>query len=121
LTDFLGRFLEDSDPQIRACAALAMGESRQADALDALRDHFPREFDSDTRHTILLGAATSRLPQAIEWLVELVGSENIEDAIGAIEALALYRHDEAIAGRVRKAVEANDHPKVRGALKKSFG
>jgi len=120
LAEFLGRFLDNSDPQIRTSAALSLGESRLASALDVLRDHLHREHDPDVKQAILLGAATLRIPQAIEWLVDVIEKNRAEDANLAIEALSLYRREEAIAARVKTAVDLRKEESIYKAHAKFF-
>jgi HEAT repeat protein len=121
LAEFIGRFLDNEDPNLRTSAALSLGESRLASALDVLRDHLHREDDADVRQSIVLAAATLRLPQALDWLIHLIERGSIEHATLAVEALGLYRREEAIATRVRDAANARAATEVDKAVAKFFG
>jgi HEAT repeat protein len=100
----VAEFLSDDAPELRDAAALALGESRLAAALPPLRQAFDRESDAGSRKQIVLAAAMLRTPEAVEWLVWLVTSAPIADAVAAVEALRSYRSDAALAARVRNAV-----------------
>src|SRR3954453_4821620 len=97
---FVGRFLDSPLPGIPAGAALALGESRQPEALDLLRRHWDRGVDPADRQTVLVAAAMLRLPQSLEFLVFLVRPAAAQDAAEAIEALGLYKHDPAVRTQV---------------------
>ncbi|HEY7087093.1 MAG TPA: HEAT repeat domain-containing protein [Tepidisphaeraceae bacterium] len=118
--EFLGEFLEDSDPEIRSSAALALGETRSAEALELFQRRFPFERDPDVRRAILLSAGLLRLPLAIDWLISRVEDAKAEDAATAIEALALYRRDPAVAERVQNAAGGRKEKEVAQAFAAHF-
>jgi HEAT repeat protein len=119
LPQFLRRFLVHEEPEIRTSAALALGQTRLAESLDVLRDHFPRELDRESRQTILLATSTLRLPQAMAWLLDLIATGSAEDAAGAIEALSLYRSDPTLAEKIHQAAMGRDEAPVKRALQKT--
>src|SRR3954447_6630551 len=101
---FVGRFLDSPLPGIPAGAALALGESRQPEALDLLRRHWDRGADPADRQTVLVAVAMLRLPQSLEFLLSLVRTGAAQDAAEAIEALGLYKHDPAVRDQVEAVV-----------------
>jgi HEAT repeat protein len=119
LPQFLRRFLVHEEPEIRTSAALALGQTRLAESLDVLRDHFPRELDRESRQTILLAISTLRLPQATAWLLDLIVNGSPEDAAGAIEALSLYRSDPALTEKIHHAARGRSEALVQRALQKA--
>jgi HEAT repeat protein len=121
LAEFMGRFLDNEDPNLRTSAALALGESRLTSALDVLRDHLHREGGADVRQSIVLAVATLRLPQAIDWLIHLIERGSIEHATLAVESLGLYRREEAVSTRVRDAAKVRAATEVDKAVAKFFG
>jgi HEAT repeat protein len=116
----LGEFLEDSEPDIRMSAALALGETRQPEALELLRGRVPFERDDDARRNLLVAVSLLRLPAAIDWLVSRVSEASIQDAAWAIEALAMYRRDAAVADRVKAAAGERKDPQLERAIKTYF-
>lgn len=116
----LGEFLDDSEPEIRMSAALALGETRQSDALELLRQRLMSESDRDVRKTILISAGLLRLPAAIDWLISRLEDGPIVDATSAIESLAFFRRDESVISKVRQAVEQRNDSQLRAAWSAHF-
>lgn len=81
-------------------AALALGESRAQGAFEALRRGWERHRGGRAAEGVALGIALLRSDQANEFLVSLVEGAPEGDAATALSALALHRHDEALAARL---------------------
>jgi HEAT repeat protein len=113
--------LRHDEPEVRDAAAMALGESRRAEALDPLRDHFSREADSQSRKTGLLAIALLRAEPAVDFLLTVVKTFPSEDAAGAVDALALYRHDATVRARLEETVKQRPDDRLRRAFAKSFG
>jgi HEAT repeat protein len=118
--EFVGRFLDSPLPAIPAGAALALGESRQPEALDLLRRHWDRGVDPADRQTVLVAVAMLRLPQSLEFLLSLVRTGAAQDAAEAIEALGIYRHDPAVREQVEAAVRDRTEPGPQRAFRSAF-
>jgi HEAT repeat protein len=118
---FLAEYLDADDEWLAESAALALGTTRRAEALGPLKARVDRAARADFRQTLLLAIATLRIEAAIEYLVSLIAQSDTRIAAEAIKALALYRRDEAIRGRVGAAVAGRKEPKLEEALKKEFG
>jgi len=119
--ELVAGFLNELDAEeLAETAALALGESRLAAALGPLRAAFDRCRQASVRHAILLGAAMLRRPESIDWLLTLLESGPTPDALGALDALKVYRHDAGVEPRVRAAVAARDSAVVTEALQKSW-
>lgn len=116
---FVARFLEGSDPRLTAAAALAIGESRRAGALDVLRPYSERLI-GDERRGALISIALLRSQAAIDYLVSLVEGAPLSVAAYAVEALGLYRHDEAARRRVESATAARGDKTLRKAFAGAF-
>jgi hypothetical protein len=99
-------------------AALALGSSRLAAALPALRAWVERS--PGALRTGLTAIAMLRREEAFSYLVDLVASGDHRPASEALKALALHRTDEALAGRVHAAVVERDDPELRDAFEKEF-
>lgn len=114
--EFVGGFL-DADEEVAEGAALALGESRRPEALVILQKHWPRARRSEELgNVVLLAIAITRLPAAVDFLLEVLVSEGEPAAAGALSALAIHRHNPAIRDRVAAAVA-----KKGPGLKKMFG
>ena len=99
---------------------LALGESRLSAAYDALREKWERSVGSSTRKTLLGAMASSRLDDAIAFLVSLVESANIQTAGDAVEALTIYRHSERVTNKVREALAARGDKRLMDQLTQAF-
>jgi hypothetical protein len=66
--------------------------------------------------TVLLALALLRCEQATAHLLETVERGVPTVAAMAIAALALHKHDESVAARVRCLVEMRGEPRLREAL-----
>jgi hypothetical protein len=94
-------------------AAIALGESRLADAWPFLKGAFER---GGALGAVMLGMALLRNDEAIEFLLERAGKDRERIAAAAIEVLGNYRNDSAIRARVQQTVEN----RASAALTKAF-
>jgi HEAT repeat protein len=94
-------YLDHEDQAIAEAAILALGASRLAGAIDALREKWGRTAHGPIRKTLLLALATARQDSALEFLLSLVADGDSRVASEVVSALRAYRNDE----RVRKALE----------------
>jgi hypothetical protein len=117
---FVARRLDAADPSSQESAALALGASRLQAAFAVLRAWWEGTADNGLRRTALLAIAMLKHDVAIEFLLSLVAEAVGPTARDAIAALALYRHDDALAARVRRAAAARDDVDLRSAIAKSF-
>jgi HEAT repeat protein len=87
-------------------AAMALGRSRLAEALDPLKDCLQRSDSAELRQHLLLAIAILRRPAATDYLMELVASGPEPTAIDALSALGIYKEDprqrERIAGLIQR-------------------
>jgi HEAT repeat protein len=110
---FVGEFLHSTPDEVAEGAALALGESRRPEALEALKAHWPRARQVESLPGILLLAiAITRLPAGIDFLLEVLAEEG---ETAALSALAIHRHHPAVRERVAAIVV-----KKGAALKKAF-
>lgn len=117
---FVARFLERDDADARQMAMLALGESQQPAAFELLLQCYERDITMDRRRPLLLAIAMTRLPASQTLLLEVVEEAHRDLAASAIEAMKLYRSDEAMAKRVRNAVEARDEASLREVFDRVF-
>lgn len=108
------------DDEARAeAAALALGESRLREALPLLEEALggagPRGQQS-----VIMAIALLRSDEANARLLALVEKGPEKQAAAAIDALALHRHDPAVAERVRNIVAARGSSRLAEALRDRF-
>jgi HEAT repeats len=87
---------------VREEAALALGSSRMAGAVEILLKTLPHARDPYFRKTILRALSASRQEQAMEFLLGLVREGLRTDMDAALEALELHRE----SAEIRAAIEA---------------
>ena len=118
---FVGRYLGDKSPDVQEMAALALGDSRLDGVLDVLRSHWEEGMPGAALRRVLLRAiALLRHSGAYDFLLERIASDSAETAMAAIDALAIYHHNELLKGRVREAVERRDEPAITQAFEQAW-
>jgi hypothetical protein len=106
---FVAEFLERGNEE----AAVALGESRLAEAWPVMRDAFG---ESRIQSAILLGMALLRNDEAIEFLFDRAENDRERVAAVAIEALASYRGDDSIRSRMESLINR----RLNAGLLKAF-
>jgi HEAT repeat protein len=99
---FVSEFLDSPQDEIREEAALALGASRTAGGFQALKEAWLR--NSARGEIILRGISASGLPDAINFLLELIKNGLQRDADASVRALELYAGSEDIQTQVRDAI-----------------
>lgn len=100
--DFVARFLSGAPEETRDEAALALGASRLAGAIDRLRKAWERERDPRFRAVLLRAISLSRQPAAIDFLLDLLGNGRQQDRADALAALGIHRESPEIWSRVEE-------------------
>lgn len=118
---FVAELLRSSDEAIVEAAALALGESRLADALVPLRERVELDVLSGRRSVLMLGIAMLRTEAAWAALLEWIEDGSRGEAQDALQALATFAHDSGLATRVRAAVGGRPDDALVGALAELFG
>lgn len=116
---FVGRFLTPDDPERADPAALALGQSRLADAIPLLREYAELPPRGE-RKAALWALALLREPAATDYLLELVRDADTRQAAQAIEALGMHRYDAALSQRLTEAVESRRNPALTATLAKAL-
>lgn len=104
--DFVARYLDASEAVIVEAAAIALGESRLADALTLLMERCDvAPAYGSTKSALYRAIALSRNDTAYTFLLGVIKDENVHEAGEAIKALAIYDYNEelkrAVAARVK--------------------
>lgn len=116
--DFVARYLDAADEEVREQAALALGGSK----LDAALERLVEAWDAAVplrgtpRRVLLQAAALNRSARAVDWLAGIVAAADRRTAAEAVEVLAAYRFDAKLGAAVRAAVEGRGDPEVGRAL-----
>jgi len=100
----VAEFLDGDDEAMKEEAALALGSSRMAGAVEILLSALPRARDPYFRKTILRALSASRQERAMAFLLSLVREGLRADADAALEALELHRESPEIRAAVEAAV-----------------
>jgi len=116
---FVAEFL-DSDDEICAEAALALGSSRLPEALTILKKAWNRERDWSRKQILLRGLSASLLPEALEFLLDLLKSGREVDAAQALDALALHRDAAEIKRMVEEAINGSGNAELQARFHRLF-
>jgi HEAT repeat protein len=92
---FVRQFLAAAD-QVSEEAALALGGSRQSDAVDVLLESWPTARGLEYRQALLRALSISRHDRAIEFLKQLVAEGRPQDAADARAALELFPEKQSL-------------------------
>ncbi len=117
---FVAEFLDSKDDDVCAEAALALGSSRLPEALAILKEAWKRPSDWRRRQVCLRGLSASRLPEAIDFLLELVTGGREGEAVQALDALALHRDSAEIRSKVEEAIARNGDAGLRELFRRLF-
>ncbi len=114
--------LESEQAPTAEAGALALGESRLAEALPILNAALDSEGGGGPdRRSLLMAIALLRSDEAIDLLVGLVEKAAVAQAVAALGALTLHRHDPRIVERVRRVVAARESARLSEALREHLG
>jgi HEAT repeat protein len=105
---------------LAAEAAFALADMRIDEALAPLLARFKAGADSWFSGVLLGAIALTRLPQACDFLVDLIARDTRE-ASSAIEAIARSSPSEELRVRVQQAIEQADSPRLRTTYQEHLG
>lgn len=117
---FIRRYLDDPNPTLAEAAAMALGEMRDAGALDVLLERWKRDPLPESREALALPIVLSRLPKALDFLLAAAADQPEPVAARAVEALGIYHNDSAVTAKVRSAVESRRSARLADTFRKSF-
>jgi HEAT repeat protein len=118
--EFVAGYLEGS-ARVAEAAALALGQSREAAALEILKNRYAAGASEWLRRALLAGLSLAREDSAFEFLFSVVETAPEKMAAEALSALAVYRHDERIRGRVVPLVANRKGKLLQPLLAAEFG
>jgi hypothetical protein len=117
---FVGDFLDSGNPVVAEQAALALGQSHEAEAFELLREHWESNIAPDFRRMLILPISLLRRDDAFDFLIEVIGSSGPKLAAEAVTAFAVYADDKS-RRRVHDAVKDRNDPTVTTAFTRAFG
>jgi hypothetical protein len=107
---FVAEHLKSANEEVRDEAALALGVSRLQTGLRALMDAWQETPDGSRdglfSSVLLRAISSSRLEEAIDFLLELVRSGAPREAAAALEALKIHEDSPEIQARIKHAVQS---------------
>ena len=115
---FVATFLDRGDAAAEA-AAIALGESRRADALPLLRGFLDRASRRGLARVTLLAIAALRRDEAVDLLLSLAKDEPGPLAREALSALASVGGGDTLYERAKAVVEVR--PELKDDLARAFG
>ena len=107
-------------PEVAEQAALALGQSHEAEAFEILRESWETNVAPDFRRMLIVPISLLRRDDAFDFLIEVIGSSGPKLASEAATALAVYADDRS-RRKVRDAVKRRDDPAVTAAFTREFG
>ena len=111
--DFARQWLVDDDSDNREVAALALGQTRLAEALPLLLGALRHTVDAEERRTLLVSVGTLRIEPARDALIERLDGRDIEPVL---EALAPFRFDPTTLKVALQRTPSGIHDQLREAL-----
>jgi hypothetical protein len=117
---FVARFLDHPSEEIQHSAAFALADTRRPDALEILTGHWPKAQHGSLQAAMLLAIAMTRLPAALEFLLQILGGDSPTAAQSALSALAISRHIEPVKERVAAIVGKTGDRALEEGFKKQF-
>jgi HEAT repeat protein len=118
---FVEQFLDSQDESIREAALIALGESRRDEAFDVLRARWEHNFHISERRPLLVAMALLRSQQSLEFLFDVIRAGHPGTAVGAIEALKIYRHDSGLREKIADAIKTSGgDEELRRAFERHF-
>ena len=117
---FVSDFLDIGDPAKCEAAVLALGKSRLPEAFEALKSCWRRSVFPGLREQVLLAIAMLRLPQAIDYLLELVASDSETDAISALFALKIHNYDPRLRLRIAELIQKKGSHALQARFDRDF-
>jgi HEAT repeat protein len=106
---FVSRFLNSPSEDVQIEAASSLAQCRDPQAMRILREYWQNPLLSkDLRQALLINLGASPVPDAAEFLLEVVSLEVIALAQTALKALSTSRFHTEIRPRLATALDARD-------------
>ena len=86
-----------------------------------LKEKWEGTVDPQFRRLLLLPMALVRQEEALEFLLSVISTNDMQTACAAIAALGVYRHDGRLRERVRAAIVGPDQAQLLKVFESEFG
>jgi HEAT repeat protein len=116
----VAQFLAHPSEAVAEGAALALGESRRPDALEVLKMHWPEAQHGSRQQVLPLAIAMTRLPAALDFLLEILAGDSQTAAAAALAALAIHRHNQSVKERIATILEKKGVAALQESFAKKF-
>ena len=117
--EFVAGFL-DADPDLQVEAAAALAVARAPASIGALTKLCPRERSFELRRTIVTSLGASTIPEAADFLLEVVAEPDQELATAALESLAASRFTTKCRDWAEATVTVRGSEALRSAFQRHF-
>ena len=117
---FVGRFLNSKDQDIRLEAACALALSRDPQSIEKLRGFWKQRLSPELRRAVLVSLGSSTLAEAADFLLDIVADDPTEHAEQALTALAASRFSANMRDRIASVVETKQDPGLRQLFDQRF-
>lgn len=120
--EFVAGFLDHQDNELAQLAALALGESRDGQALRRLTETFDQPYvDREIRRILVRAVVLQRTEPAYDWLLRIVRERDAAACRLVIHELALYRDNDKLAERLVAAIQDRDDGALMALFKDQWG
>jgi hypothetical protein len=110
---FVAEYLNSADEELRDEAALALGGSRLAGAVKVLIETY-NELRLETFSSVLLRAiSSSRLPEAIDFVLGVLRTGSPRQSAAAAEAMKLHEASTEIQALIEQAKKSRAQAEIR--------
>lgn len=107
--EFVARFLDGADQEIAQYAALALGESRETPALNALCKAFDQIYvEREFRRILIRAVVLQRSEPAFTWLLNTAAERDADACKLVIEELSIYRANSKLQARLAQVLTVRD-------------
>jgi HEAT repeat protein len=101
---FVAEFLNSGSNELRDEAALALGAARLDGAVKVLIERWNSTRSGAFADVLLRAISSSRLPEALAFLIDLLKSDNPRQSAAAVEALKLHQDTPEIQALITDAL-----------------
>ena len=101
---FVAGYIDSEDSSMAEAAILALGESRRQPAFEILKEKWGRSACKPLKEILLVSMASSRLEEAIAFLLSLLTTASVHTATDVLGALAIYKQSERVSESVREVL-----------------
>ena len=120
--EFVARFLDGANQEIAQYAALALGESRQAAALNTLCTAFDQVYvERQFRRILIRAVALQRSEPAFAWLLDIAAARDTDACELVIEELSIYRTNHKLKARLSQVLALRSDKALMRWFNKSWG